>query len=102
MVEDEFRKVRALRPEAEKVKRQLLMAAREHPGPGSFYDKERVKIAARSARRFRFRRAGGGSEAGADVLKGGPGQEPGAADVAGYARGRTAWCTRERIRRLRK
>ena len=37
-LEDEFRKVRAMESEAEKVARLEAIAAWENPGPGSFYD----------------------------------------------------------------
>lgn len=37
-LEDEFKKIRALGSEAEKCARLKVIAAWEHPGPGSFYD----------------------------------------------------------------
>ena len=37
-LEDEFKKIRALGDESEKIQRLGVLAAWEHPGPGSFYD----------------------------------------------------------------
>lgn len=37
-LEDEFQKIRAMSSEAERIQRLAVLAAWEHPGPGSYYD----------------------------------------------------------------